>query len=69
LSEQDGVPSLPLDNATVRFVPCADGRPEGLGGIDIACSDKGAILAAAEARGAISGDDQINICGMRINLQ
>ncbi len=69
LSEQNGAPSLPLDNATVRFVPCADGRPEGLGGIDIACSDKAAILAAAETRGAISGDDQINICGMRINLQ
>ena len=24
-----------LDNATLRFVPCTDGRPEGLGGIDV----------------------------------
>ena len=69
LTEEDGNPSLPLDNATVRFVASTDGRPEGLGGIDVACSDKAAVLAAAEARGIVSGDDQINICGMRINLK
>ena len=61
-------PILPLENATVRFVSCADGRPEGLGGIDIACADKTAILAAAEARGVVSGHNQIQLCGMRINL-
>jgi hypothetical protein len=60
--------SLPLDNASVRFVPCADGRPEGLGGIDVACTDKAAILAAANARGLETADDQILLCGMRINL-
>ena len=27
--------SIILDNATLRFVPCSDGRPEGLGGIDV----------------------------------
>jgi hypothetical protein len=26
---------IALDNATLRFVPCRDGRPEGLGGIDV----------------------------------
>ncbi len=68
LVEESGHTALPLDNATVRFVPCTDGRPEGLGGIDVATADKAAILASAKARGAVSGDDQINICGMRIKL-
>ncbi len=69
LGEEDGNPSLPLENATVRFVPCTDGRPEGLGGIDIACADKAAILAAAEARDVVSGESQVFLCGMRINLK
>jgi hypothetical protein len=68
LGEEAGNPTLALDNATVRFVPCTDGRPEGLGGIDLACADKAAILAAARARGVVSGDNQVAICGMRINL-
>jgi hypothetical protein len=69
LGELDGNPSLPLDNATLRFVPCTDGRPEGLGGIDVACADKAAILAAAAARGAVTGEDQVSLCGMRVNLK
>ena len=60
--------SLPLDNAEIRFVPCTDGRPEGLGGIDLACADPQAALQAAEARSARTGDRQIHLCGMRINL-
>ena len=69
LGDEDGTPTLPLDNASVRFVDCRDGRPEGLGGIDVACADKAAILAAAEARGAVTGDDQVTLCGTRINLK
>ncbi len=57
-----------LDNATLRFVPCTDGRPEGLGGIDVACTDAPAVLAAAQAIGARRSDTQIYLCGMRINL-
>jgi hypothetical protein len=68
LTLQDGNPTLPLDNAAVRFVPSSDGRPEGLGGIDIVASDADAILAAAEARGARTGDRQVYLCGMRMNL-
>ena len=60
--------TIALDNATLRFVPCTDGRPEGLGGIDIATADKATILAAADAIGARRSDDQIYLCGMRINL-
>ena len=64
----NGNPTMSLENATVRFVPCADGRPEGLGGIDIACADAEPILQAAEARGVRSGDNQVYLCGTRMNL-
>ncbi len=60
--------SIALDNATLRFVPCTDGRPEGLGGVDVRATDKAAILAAADAIGAQSGDEQVYLCGLRINL-
>ena len=60
--------TLALDNAEVRFVPCTDGRPEGLGGIDLACADPQAVLQAAESRGVRTGDGQVHLCGMRINL-
>lgn len=68
LTEENGHPTLVLDNAKARFVPCTDGRPEGLGGLDIATTDKAAILAAAEARGLVTGENQVSICGMRLNL-
>ena len=68
LTEESGHPTMKLDNATARFVPCTDGRPEGLGGIDVATADKAAILASAKARDAVSGENQVYLCGMRINL-
>jgi len=68
LTAVGGHATLALENATVRFVPCADGRPEGLGGIDLRTADRAAILHAAQARGAVSGPNQVNLCGMRINL-
>jgi hypothetical protein len=68
LTHQGGAIVMPLANASVRFVPCTDGRPEGLGGIDVAAADPGAVLAAAEARGRRSGDRQVTVCGMRITL-
>ena len=68
LSYSSGIYHLPLENADVRFVPCTDGRPEGLGGIDITATDKDAVLAAAEKRGKVSGANQVYLCGMRMNL-
>ena len=68
LDYSDGIYHLPLDNADVRFVPCTDGRPEGLGGIDITATDKDALLESAEKRGKVSGVDQVYLCGMRMNL-
>lgn len=64
----DGHPTLTLANANVRFVPCTDGRPDGLGGIDVVARDLDAILSAADKLGAVSGERQIHLCGMRINL-
>ncbi len=61
-------PSIELDNCTIRFVPCTDGRPEGLGGLDIVARDRAAILATAKARGTRVSDNQVHACGMRFNL-
>ncbi|MGA1371937.1 MAG: hypothetical protein ACO3Z6_10080 [Pseudomonadales bacterium] len=68
LQHVNGHPTLALDNAQLRFVPCRDGRPEGLGGIDLMSSNREAVLARAKARGHVSGPNQIHLCGMRINL-
>ena len=68
LETSDGKFFLPLENATVRFVGCTDGRPEGLGGIDLDVVDRDAILEAAERRGRVSGENQVHLCGMRMNL-
>ncbi len=60
--------TLSLENAQLRFVHCADGRPEGLSELDIATADPGSVLAAAARRGVQTGDAQATICGMRLNL-
>jgi hypothetical protein len=62
------MPTIRLDNAMLRFVPCTDGRPEGLGGIDVKTSNKAKILEAARQKGAARGEHQVYLCGMRINL-
>ena len=67
-TDANGHPTLALANASVRFVPCTDGRPDGLGGIDVTANDAAAIINAADALGAVTGDRQIYLCGMRINL-
>jgi hypothetical protein len=59
---------IELANAVLRFVPCRDGRPEGLGGIDVASANRDAILQAAQARNAVTAPDQVYLGGLRINL-
>ena len=68
-ADAEGNPALVLDNATLRFVPITDGRGEGLAGIDVAVVDKPRLLAAAKERGRHVTDDQVMICGLRINLR
>ncbi len=68
IADGEGHPTIPFDNAAVRVVPDADGRGEGLGGIDVVATDAAAVLAAAEERGVRSGDEQVLIAGLRVNL-
>jgi hypothetical protein len=66
--DEAGNPSLQLKDATLRFVPISDGRPEGLGALDLAVADRDRLLAAARERGCYRSDSQVYICGMRLNL-
>lgn len=60
--------SIALDNATLRFVPISDGRPEGLSALDLEVADRPRLLAAARERGAYRSDDLVYTCGMRLHL-
>jgi hypothetical protein len=68
LSDGPSGPVMKVDNATIRFVEAADGRPEGLGGIDFAATDAAAATAAAKTRGLLRDDGVILIGGMRLRL-
>jgi hypothetical protein len=59
---------LSIDNGGLRFVTAADGRGEGLGGIDVVVADRGRLLGAAERRGRRVSDDLVEICGARFRL-
>ena len=68
IKRREGVFTVPIDNATLRFVEATDGRPEGLGGIDLKATDAPAALGAAERRGLVREDGSMLIGGMRIRL-
>jgi hypothetical protein len=61
-------PALELDNATLRFVPPADDRGDGLAAIELRAVDAEAAHAAADQRGLTNPDGIITICGMRFVL-
>lgn len=63
-----GAPILPLDLGAIRFAVGNDGRGEGLGGIDIAVTDRDHVLREAGARGRLVSDSQVLIGGTRFNL-
>ncbi len=63
-----GIVRIVLDRGAIRFVPARDGRGEGVGGIDIAVTDRARVLRHAAERGLLTGDDEIGICGTRIRL-
>lgn len=69
LVHEDGVATMHLDNAAVRFVEATDGRGEGLGGIDVVTVDKDAVLDGARARNCMVSDDQVIVAGLRVNLR
>jgi hypothetical protein len=68
-TDVDGVPTIPLDNAALRFVPITDGRPEGLAGIDLACSDPDTVKANAAKRKLPVAQDHVTLVGMRCYLR
>jgi len=63
-----GVIRIVLDQGAIRFVEAADGRGDGVGGIDVATNDRERLLAAARARGVSAFADRVVICGTRIRL-
>ena len=62
-----GRPVIRLDDARLRFVPAADGRPEGLAGLDLECRDPARVLSAARAAGLPVSDTSVLACGMRLS--
>ena len=68
--DDGGVTTLPLENATLRFVAVADGRGEGLGGIDLAVVDGERLWTAAAARGVLADDgSHVLIGGLRMYVR
>jgi hypothetical protein len=63
-----GVIRIVLDQGAIRFVPATDGRGDGVGGIDIAVTDRARLLAAAQVRNVRVTTDQLVICGTRVRL-
>ena len=59
---------IALDNASLRFVACTDGRPEGLGGLDLITENATEIIGRAQQAGLPVAGQQLYLCGMRINL-
>lgn len=65
----EGVFVIELDEGELRFVAARDGRPEGLGGIDLRCSDPAAVMAAAGDAGCVLPDARtVLVGGMRLRL-
>ena len=67
-SDESGNPAIKLDNAMLRFVPCTDGRPAGLGGLDLAATNAAGVKQAAKELGVLRGDGVILVGGMRFRL-
>jgi hypothetical protein len=59
---------IKLDLGALRFVPLADGRGEGLAGIDLDVAAAPRILSQAERRGCARSGNEIAVCGMRFSL-
>jgi hypothetical protein len=64
----EGTPVIALDDGEIRFVPDADGRGEGLGGVDLVTVDPGPVVAAATERGLRVDDDTVMVAGVRVRL-
>lgn len=61
-----GTVLLSLENASLRFAPEDDGRGERLSGIDVRCSNRTEVFAAADRLGCRSGEHTIRAAGLDI---
>lgn len=68
LEHRDGLPTVALPNADLRFVPALDGRGDGLSALDLRVADRARALAQAQGRDVQMCDDHLFICGTRFNL-
>lgn len=59
---------IALDNAFARFGPLRDDRGDGLRAVHLKTKDAKAILSAASKAGAASGDNWVDLCGVRFVL-
>lgn len=66
--DTDGNAAIKVENATLRFVPCLDNRPAGLGGIYLRATNASAVKRAAAERGLLRDDGVVMIGGVRIRL-
>ena len=69
-SDEAGHPTLSLDDAVLRFVEAADGRGEGLGGLDVATVDREHVVATARHHDLEVSEDEsvVMLCGVRFRL-
>ena len=69
-SDDEGHPTIALDDASLRFVEAADGRGDGLGGLDIATVDRGHVVTTARHHELEVSEDGsiVMLCGVRFKL-
>jgi hypothetical protein len=66
--DASGVPTIDLDLGTLRFLPTADGRGEGLGGIDVKIPRHERAHFAARQKEVSDADGALMLCGTRVRL-
>ena len=60
--------AIELDDAELRFMPCAEGQREGFYGLDLRVKDRALIEAGAQAAHIPIIDDTLQLCGMTLRL-
>jgi len=68
LDQNHDNPTILTADGPIRFVVPSDGRPEGLGGIDVKASDPVSLLRSAEEFGLRCEGHTIEVCGLRFNV-
>jgi hypothetical protein len=68
VTDAGGVATIDLDYGALRFVPATDGRPEGLGGIDVKIPRHERARFAARQKEVAEEDGALVLCGTRVRL-